>query len=161
MRFKPAKRRGAAVVEFAIIGPLVLFLVFAIMEIGRYTMMRNQLENAVREGARVAACRTHDKTTADINTIVVNYMKLYNVQLSSYNVEIFKADPATANPLDANDNVVAVASAPFNNAKFGQGVAVRVSGTYKTIFGGIGALGKVFPTTMNIQAISIMYSEGN
>ncbi|MFT3883533.1 MAG: pilus assembly protein [Gemmatales bacterium] len=131
------RRKGAYTLELAFTLPFILLFLFAILEYGRYVMTRNQLENAVREAARVAAARTNDKTTAEITQIVTDYMKLYNVQITSPVVSVYKADPATRNPLDANDAVTTIASAPFNNAKFGQGICVQVTGTYYTIFGGI------------------------
>ncbi len=167
MRYQPStkKRAGAYVLELAFVLPFILLFLFAIIEFGRYLMTRNQIEYAVREAARVAAARTNDKTTADIRQVVLDHFQKFNTQLApGYQVDVFKADPATANPLDANDQVVAVGSAPFNNAKFGQGIAVRVTGTYHTIFGGIvlngnasARIGASFP----VQVISIMYSEGN
>ena len=157
-------RKGTYTLELAFMLPFILLFLFAILEYGRYVMTRNQLENAVREAARVASARTNDLTTADITLIVTNYMNLYNVQISSPVVSVFKADPVTKTPLDANDATTTIAGAPFNNAKFGQGVCVQVTGTYYTIFGGIALnpqtsvkIGASFP----VQVYSVMYSEGN
>lgn len=47
--------RGNAVVEFALVLPLLLLLVFGITELGRMTMTTNILNTAAREGARLAA----------------------------------------------------------------------------------------------------------
>jgi len=158
------QRKGAYTLELAFTLPFILLFLFAILEYGRYVMTRNQLENAVREASRVAAARTNDKTTAEITQIVTDYMKLYNIQITSPVVSVFKADPATRNPLDANDAVTTIASAPFNNAKFGQGICVQVTGTYYTIFGGI-ALNQQTSAKISasfpVQVYSIMYSEGN
>ncbi|MBL8822383.1 MAG: pilus assembly protein [Planctomycetia bacterium] len=163
-QLKYRKRRGGYTLEMAFMLPLVLLFLFAILEYGRYVMTRNQLENAVREAARVAAARTNDRTTAEITAIVNNYMALYNVQVSSPVVAVFKADPVTKTPLDANDIPTVIANAPFNNAKFGQGICVQVTGTYNTLFGGIALnqqtsarIGASFP----VNVFSIMYSEGN
>src|SRR6478736_3821864 len=55
---RPAPRwseRGAALVEFAIILPILLSLVFGIIEFGRAYEVKVQLTGAVREGARVVA----------------------------------------------------------------------------------------------------------
>jgi Flp pilus assembly protein TadG len=48
-------RRGAALVEFAIIFPLLIILVFGVIDFGRAFFLRNNLVAAVREGARAAA----------------------------------------------------------------------------------------------------------
>lgn len=47
--------RGAAAVEFALVAPLLILLVFGIIEFGRVWSARNVYISAAREGARVAA----------------------------------------------------------------------------------------------------------
>jgi Flp pilus assembly protein TadG len=46
------QRPGATVVEFALVVPLVLFLVFAAVEFARLNMLVNSMQNAAYEGAR-------------------------------------------------------------------------------------------------------------
>lgn len=46
---------GQALVEFAIILPLLFVLVFGIIEFGRYLYLKNSTTQAAREGARKAA----------------------------------------------------------------------------------------------------------
>lgn len=48
------KRRGAAAVEFAVVAPVFLLLVFGMIEYGRMVMVQQILTNASREGARCA-----------------------------------------------------------------------------------------------------------
>lgn len=48
------KRRGAAVVEFAVVAPVFILLVFGMIEFGRAVMVQQVLVNASREGARQA-----------------------------------------------------------------------------------------------------------
>jgi Flp pilus assembly protein TadG len=47
-------RAGAAVVEFAIVGPLMVLLTMGMMEVGRAVMVKQVMINASREGARLA-----------------------------------------------------------------------------------------------------------
>ena len=47
-------RVGAAVVEFAIVGPLLVMLTMGMMEVGRAVMVKQVMINASREGARMA-----------------------------------------------------------------------------------------------------------
>ena len=47
------KRTGAAAVEFALICPILLTMIFASIEFSRANMIRNICENAAMEGARV------------------------------------------------------------------------------------------------------------
>lgn len=54
-----AERRGAAVVEFAIIFPLLIILLFGMIDFGRAFFLRNNLVSAAREGARAGATMTN------------------------------------------------------------------------------------------------------
>ncbi len=53
-RIANRRRTGAAVVEFAVVGPLMLMLTMGMMEIGRAVMVKQVMINASREGARMA-----------------------------------------------------------------------------------------------------------
>lgn len=54
-REKIRSERGAAMVEFALILPLILLLLFGVIEFGRAYNVKVQLTGAAREGARVVA----------------------------------------------------------------------------------------------------------
>jgi Flp pilus assembly protein TadG len=54
--------RGAVAVEFALIAPVLLILVFGIIDFGHAYFMKHNLQNACREGARYA---TRYQTAAD------------------------------------------------------------------------------------------------
>ncbi|MEJ2660726.1 MAG: pilus assembly protein, partial [Desulfobacteraceae bacterium] len=47
-----SSQRGAAAVEFAIIFPMLILLLFAMIEFGLYLFNRQVITNACREGAR-------------------------------------------------------------------------------------------------------------
>jgi Flp pilus assembly protein TadG len=49
------RRRGDAVIEFALLAPTLLLLLFGILEVGRVLDTWLIVQNAVREGAREAA----------------------------------------------------------------------------------------------------------
>jgi Flp pilus assembly protein TadG len=69
---KGRNRKGAAIVEFALVVPLLLLLLWGIVDIGRAFYTLNNLASAVREGARTAAVMSTDPTTAANQTIVKN-----------------------------------------------------------------------------------------
>ena len=50
-----AERRGVVAVEFAIVAPILVAIVFGLIELGRAFEMQNLLEVAAREGARFAS----------------------------------------------------------------------------------------------------------
>jgi len=59
-------RRGTAVVEMAVVTPLLLLLIFGIMEFGWVFMMEQTITNATREAARVAILQ--GSTDTDVRT---------------------------------------------------------------------------------------------
>src|SRR5688572_20915708 len=66
------KRRGASVVEFAVVAPVFFLLVFGMIEYGRLVMVQQVLTNATREGARRAVL--DGATTDDIEEVVEEYL---------------------------------------------------------------------------------------
>lgn len=65
--------RGVAMVEFAIILPLLVLLVFGTIEMGLLCYNKQVLTNATREGARCSINTYHTYTLEDITDIVEGY----------------------------------------------------------------------------------------
>ncbi len=156
------RRRAMTVVETALIMSLCLLILFGILEYGRFIMVQQIIQNAAREGARYAVVNTNDATTADVQNLVDQMLAGQSVQLGNFdkttNIEVYKVDPATLNPLDASNNVVASwTQAPFTNAAPGQSIAVRITGTYTPVLPSFLYMGQTIP----VQATCVMYSEGN
>ena len=61
-------RQGAAVVEFAVVAPLMILLTMGMMEMGRVVMVKQLLVNASREGARMAVLP--EATSAEVQSAV-------------------------------------------------------------------------------------------
>ncbi len=57
--------RGAALVEFALIGPLLFALLIGLFTGGVSMSRKNSMSNAVREGSRLGATLPHDAAWAD------------------------------------------------------------------------------------------------
>ncbi|MCG8404633.1 MAG: pilus assembly protein [Phycisphaerales bacterium] len=74
------KRRGAAVVETAVIAPILILGMLGMMEVGYAFMVRQTVTMSSREGARAAALP--GGTLADVNTAVDAAMGAAN--LSGY-----------------------------------------------------------------------------
>jgi Flp pilus assembly protein TadG len=151
-----------SVVEVALVITVCFMFLFGILEYGRFLMTQQVLDNAAREGARYAVVNTDSATTADVQSAVYQKMAGQDAQLANFNsatnIQVFKADPATLNPLDANNNVVANwTSAPFTNAQFGQGIAVRITGTYTPLLPSFLFMGQ----SISLNATCLMYSEAN
>ncbi len=67
------RERGAAVVEMAVVTPLLLTLLFGVIEFGNSFMFRQILTNAAREGARTSAIQATASDSA-IRTAVRDAM---------------------------------------------------------------------------------------
>ncbi len=66
------KKRGSAVVEFAMSFAVLFPLMTGLLEFGHAFFIYIQLGNAVREGARYASLITYDSATTDISTAYGN-----------------------------------------------------------------------------------------
>ncbi len=68
------ERRGVAVIEFALLSPIMLFLICGAIEIGNMIFARVVLEGAVTEAARLATASLEDseaqRTTTMKNSII-------------------------------------------------------------------------------------------
>jgi Flp pilus assembly protein TadG len=87
------RRRAAAVVEMAVVMPLLVTLLFGIMEFGHRFMVYQTLIQAAREGCRTAVLQ--GSTEADIRTRVSDYMTAAG--LPNHTVTITRATTADPN----------------------------------------------------------------
>ena len=102
---KLRESRGNAVVEMALILPILLLLVFGITEFGRAWMVVNVLTTAAREGARLAVVTTPDVAAVQARaTAVCNAAAIHN------NVVVNCAGP---NVNDPERKVTVTVSADF------------------------------------------------
>lgn len=104
-------RRGAAVVEFALIAPLLFLLVFGMIEYGRMVMVQQILTNASREGARMGVL--DGTTTADVTTSVDNY--LLGASVHNATVTVTPNPPSSAG---FGEPVTVTVSIPFNQVSW-------------------------------------------
>jgi Flp pilus assembly protein TadG len=86
------QRRGAAAVEFAVVAPVFLLLVFGMVEYGRMVMVQQLLTNASREGARKAVL--DGSKTEDVKTLVNDY--LVNSSIKGATVTVTPNPPSSA-----------------------------------------------------------------
>jgi Flp pilus assembly protein TadG len=78
------KRFGAqGLVEFAIIGPLFLLMLFGIIEMGRLMWTRHELVNATREGSRYAMVHGAKSGAEATSDQVRDYMLTKSAGLST------------------------------------------------------------------------------
>ena len=109
-------RRGTAVVEFALVGSILILVTFAIIDFGRMMWLNNTVEHAATEGARFAAVRGSNKPSPATETQVVSVVQNRAVGMALTTSEI------------------AVTWTPDNNA--GSTVTVQVTYNYEYIIAG-------------------------
>lgn len=146
------QRRGAVLVEAAVVQPLLLLFILGVMEYGRYLMTMHIFQNAAREGAAYAAKHTspvvlggvvYGNTTDDVASVITS--RLAGQKLGSQSVNVYLSD-SLGNNLGT-----------WTNAQAGQFVSVEIKGTYKVAAPSILSL----PTTMNVTFKAVKRSEGN
>jgi Flp pilus assembly protein TadG len=86
------KRRGASAVEFAVVAPVFLLLVFGMIEYGRMVMVQQVITNASREGARKAVL--DGSTASDVQSVVDIYLE--NGSVPGATITLDPADPSQA-----------------------------------------------------------------
>lgn len=151
-RTRLKRRRAIATIEAVFTLPLVLMFLLGILEYGRYVMTQQVLTNAAREGARYALAHTEAVTLMGTT---------YNNQTSDVQAEVNRASAGVK--LASQTIQVYASDAQGNNlgnwidASSGEGICVRISGTYHFL---IPALLRL-PATRTVTAQSVMRSEGN
>jgi Flp pilus assembly protein TadG len=133
---KKRDQSGASVVEFAIILPLIVWLIFGIMEIGFVLYDKNMITQASREGARAGVIfRVPAVTDDEIVEVVNNYL---GTSLITF------GEPQTA-----------TVTVTRNGLSAGDPLKVTVSYTYTALVFSIASMGKKFnmvaETTMRIE----------
>jgi Flp pilus assembly protein TadG len=84
------ERRGEGLVEFSLVLPMFLLLMFGLIDLGRYYWIRETVENAVRQAGRYAVTGQSISGTnrvASIQQVAVNAMAgLYNPSATTITV---------------------------------------------------------------------------
>lgn len=84
--FRWSDQQGATIVEFALIFPLLVLLIFAMIEFGLYMFNRQVITNACREGARAGiVARPERLSNAQIEQVVRNYSEQHLVTFGADN----------------------------------------------------------------------------
>jgi Flp pilus assembly protein TadG len=104
-----AKRRGQSLVEFVLILPVLLILLFGIIEFGLLLYNKQVITNASREGARFGiVSRTPRRTPDEIRVVVGEYIANHLVT-SGADTAVTTVDPdPTTGAIFGDDLTVAV-----------------------------------------------------
>jgi Flp pilus assembly protein TadG len=85
------RRRGTTIIEAAIVLPLLILVIFGLIEYGNLLLRLQQIENVTRQAARKAA--TPDATQAQVTSQITTMMTAAGLGSSGYTVTM--SDPAT------------------------------------------------------------------
>jgi len=101
-------RRAAAVVEFAVVAPLLFALVLGIIEFGRAMMVLELLNNAARAGCRAGVLNGSSNT--DVNSAITTALTGSGVNSPSTTIDVngSQADVSTAQTGDTISVTVSV-----------------------------------------------------
>lgn len=144
--------RGATAVEFAIILPLLLLMIFGIIEFGLFLFNRHVINNAVREAARAGiVVRIPRLSDTEIETIARNYCEQYLVTFGTGSLVIplpLLREDESGNPLgvDSDGNPIL--------GGFGDILTVRATFQYDWLF-----LSTIGIGSKTIQAVAKMKME--
>lgn len=109
-RISRTARRGAAVVEMAVVTPLLLAMIFGVMEFGWTFMVHETVTNAAREACRVGVLQ--GSTEQDMRTRFTEAMAATGVTVTS---EMLSVQDAT----EDNPVVTVTASVPYSEVSLG------------------------------------------
>ena len=110
-RTKHSQRRGASVVEFALVAPVFFLVVLGMIEFGRMAMVQQVITNSAREGARIGVL--DGATVAKVKTKVDDY--LASASISGASVAVSPNPPESAG---YGESVTVTVSVPFNQVSW-------------------------------------------
>jgi Flp pilus assembly protein TadG len=124
-----ARRRGAALVEMALVSPLLIAMLLGIIEFGRALSVGQFAAAAVRDAARYAT--NDDVTNADVIGVVRSHVSAstgINPGDVLVTITVTKRDGTTSSSLSGvttNDLVTVRVEIPFNSVGYISGNAMK------------------------------------
>lgn len=162
------RRRGAAVVEAALVMGIFFVLLFGVFEYCRFLMVLHVTNNAARDATRYATvnvgCDPNDVATMKTN--ILNYatsrMGGVDKNIVGYQVAVYPCStsglPKSLNTTTAADpfNASDTNNPPWNQAVFTERIAVTIRGSYQPVT----PLLLFLPSSIPINITAMMGSEG-
>lgn len=159
------RQTGAAIVEFAIIGALLLAFIYAIFEFGRMMFVYNTMQEISRRGAREATVRwVSDSATIKTfalfgATTLPGGPEITNSNIFIRYLRANGVDEVTTVPLDAGDNMSACADI-LRSSECIMYVEVSVKNVeFKPLIFKAGAVTTSRPVNAMPQATTVVYAE--
>lgn len=92
-QIRKLRQRGAALLEFALCLPMLVLIIMLVLEGSRVVRTHQVLNNAAREGARIAILQENQGFTAAVANAVVTYAAQNGVSITAANVTVDQAVP--------------------------------------------------------------------
>jgi Flp pilus assembly protein TadG len=105
------RRRGAALVEFAVVAPLMFLMFFLFIEFDRYIFVRDAMEEAARSGARTAILK--DATLDDVQANVAAILAVAGVD--GYSVAV---TPELSSSFQQGDMITVTVSVDYEDVSW-------------------------------------------
>jgi Flp pilus assembly protein TadG len=136
------------VVETAVVANLLFMILLGVFEYGRIAMIRELMDEAAREGARLAVVSTSTYPATTTQAIIdATYGYLAGQSVNNVNIQVYAADSVTG----ANVGT-------WSQAPFGSLIAVQVDADYPPM---IPVTFGILPNPLHLTAKSVMRSEAN
>jgi Flp pilus assembly protein TadG len=109
------KRRGASVVEFALVAPIFFTIVLGIIEVGRGCMVQELITEGARRGARIGVIEGTSSTT--IKQTVTNYLGSVGISGDTAGISVNDApiDSIDAQNMPAYTEITVVVTVPVSS----------------------------------------------
>jgi Flp pilus assembly protein TadG len=142
------RNRGSAVLDAALVFPILLSLTFGAIEYGYYFFVKNTLQGAAREGCRSGIVLNN--ANSDVTTSVVGYLKAAGLNSSATTLDT-KFTLLIESPLGTATTV--------SNLSAGSPLYVTIQGSWGTLGQGFRPLALI-GTTKTVSGVSVMRKEG-
>ncbi|HVS34790.1 MAG TPA: TadE/TadG family type IV pilus assembly protein [Gemmataceae bacterium] len=109
------RRRAATLVEFALVAPLFFVFVLGFAELGRGYMVQHLLNNAARQGCRVAV--VEGKTNTDVSNAVSAILTPQGIGGDTVSVQINNIS-GDAGSAQSGDEVTVLVSVPASSVSW-------------------------------------------
>ena len=128
LRRVTTKRRGVAVVEFAVVAPVLFLTIFGMFEMARMVMVKQAVVNAAREGCR-EACLATTTSAVDADTVVRTHLQ--NVVPDSSNPAKLRVTctPASLSAITSGTSVSVNVECDFSDVSWMPGNFLGLLGT--------------------------------
>jgi Flp pilus assembly protein TadG len=112
------ERCGVAAVEFAILLPLIMALLFGTIEVGRLIEIQQIMSNAAREGGRQAS--TGQLTNAQVQQVILDYLTAASIPTANATVTVTNLTSSGVDALRAAqmDQFQVNVSLPFSDVRW-------------------------------------------